>query len=639
MNKPRRVWWMLAALGVALMGALAACKPLAEPLPSAAPPAPSLWNVYDPRDAAQAELVIADGDSLAIDPQWAVQSIEYVYKWWGLAKPVFDHQLISREGDEFRKDGQSIKAEDVAAFLASIKHLYPVQLSVGGYAWTDDYPSWSIEITGVDGRRVLLTSSSTGNAGDAPWNVLFNGRQYAQYDGSLAEPLGKLFASQRGQPAAIYYPGGLMPDAVMYSISSWPRQLAFGFNGLLPIADGFRYRPNVVSGTLEGLIEGRSSIGGYGHMVIGTIDRLRHVTLTGPETVDCAITPIDSSDPSAALWKFSCPLPTMKPDAAYRFGISIEFGTDQGDTLTTTGELFGRWSEAPDVLLMPPPAEIGAALATNATASDLLSDHILAYALYQSVISTTGPFSGTQTGEVILLGQAAVDGHTVRYTVGTPFTVQDGQLTEWTLSRAALQQLVQDVGRQPLTQRIFAAVPTATLNLWYAETVAQAERRSINYQSRPYQIELGACGELRATKVPTTGQPLRAFGFNADWAFGQADFVLIDGQALVNDLDLMPNRDDRGGVLPLLMPAELQTGDAPPFERVWLQSASYNDRRPMLTLWVPKQTSAEAQARYDAIAAALPVTVDKSYDTLWEAAGLTFVVTGDGRLAVQACGK
>ncbi len=64
-----------------------------------------------------------------------------------------------------------------------------------------------------------------------------------------------------------------------------------------------------------------------------------------------------------------------------------------------------------------------------------------------------------------------------------------------------------------------------------------------------------------------------------------------------------------------------------------------NDRRPMLTLWVPEQASAEAQARYDAIAAALPVTVDKSYDTLWEAAGLTFVVTGDGRLAVQACGK
>ncbi len=88
MNKPRRVWWKLAALGAVLIGALAACKPLAEPLPSAAPPAPSLWNVYDPRDAAQAELVIADGDSLAIDPQWPVQSIEYVYKWWGLAKPT-----------------------------------------------------------------------------------------------------------------------------------------------------------------------------------------------------------------------------------------------------------------------------------------------------------------------------------------------------------------------------------------------------------------------------------------------------------------------------------------------------------------------------------------------------------------------
>jgi hypothetical protein len=639
MNEVLRGGWKLAVLCAVLLGGAAACKPLAEPLPSDAPATPSLWNAYDPRDAALAELVIADGDSLAIDPKWPVQSIEYVYKWWGLAKPIFDHQLIRREGGEFRKDDQSIKAEDVAAFLASIKHLYPVQLSVGGNAWTDDYPSWSIEITGEDGRRVLLTSSSTGNAGDGPWNVLFNGRQYAQYDGSLAEPLGQLFQSQRGQPAALFYPGGRVPDAVTYSVTGRPGQLVYGFNGLLPIADGFRYRTNVVSGTLEGLIEGRGSIGGYGHMVIGTIDRLHHVTLTGPETVDCAITPIDTPDPSGALWEFSCPLPAMKPGTAYRFAISIEFGTDQGDTLTTTGELFGRWGEIADVLLTPPPAEIGAALAADATASDLLRDHILAYTLYQSVISTTGPYSGTQTGEVILLGQAAVGGQTVRYTVGTPFAVQDGQLTEWTLTRAALQQLVQDVGRQPLAQRIFTAVPTATLNLWYAEAVIPAQRSLINYQPRPYQLEIGACGEIRATRVPTTGQPLRAFGFNADWAFGQADFVLIDGQALVNDLDLMPNRDDRGGVLSLLMPAELQTGDTPPFERVWLQSASYNTGRPRLTLWVPEQASVEAQARYDAIAAALPVTVDKSYDTLWETAGLTFVVTGDGQLAVQACSK
>ena len=46
---------------------------------------------------------------------------------------------------------------------------------------------------GTDGRRVVLQSSDRSDPDLAPWNVIYNGHIYAQFDGRLADPLKELF--------------------------------------------------------------------------------------------------------------------------------------------------------------------------------------------------------------------------------------------------------------------------------------------------------------------------------------------------------------------------------------------------------------------------------------------------------------
>jgi hypothetical protein len=641
MNALRKsiIWLVLAAI------ALAACKPESPSAQKAgAPPIdPSTltaWSFYDGHDPQQPEIILAEGDSYALKSDWQVQSIEYIYKWWGLGEPIFDHQLIERKGDQFYNGAEAVDGSLVQSFLQSIAQLYPTQMLVGGNAWTDDYPTWSIELVGSEGQHLLLWSNSTGNRGSGPWNVVYNSRLYAQYDGSLGEPLGKLFRSRAGEPAASFFPGGREPGTVVFSTEGWPAQMIYGFDGLLPIADGFHYGVNVISGTLEGYIEGRSSIGGYGHIVIGTVTGLKEVQLTLPDQsrLACKIDPIKTTDPSGAVWKFSCAPGNVKQGEAYRYGITIGLSTDQGSEFITRGELFGRWDKKPDGLLVPASFEAQQALSANEVARDLLSDHALAMTLYAASIDPSGPLSGTLTGEAVFVGQSKLNDQIIRYTIGTPFTIQNGQLTQWNLGRSVLDKFLDDVTSQSLTQRVLKAMPNTTINLWYAEEGQTAQVPAmIGGGPARYAVDVAACGSIQARTLPQTNEPLRAFGFNSSWAFYQADFVLVDGKSVVNDLDLFPNRDDREGVLPLLIPDELNTGDQLSFDRIWLSSGFMNSGQMRLTLWIPDGASAADRATYDRLAASLPVAVDKQYNTLWEATGLTFAVTDDGKLKATAC--
>jgi hypothetical protein len=68
-----------------------------------------------------------------------------------------------------------------------------------------------------------------------------------------------------------------------------------------------------------------------------------------------------------------------------------------------------------------------------------------------------------------------------------------------------------------------------------------------------------------------------------------------------------------------------------------MESNTYGDKPPVLTLWIPENADAASRAAYDHIAASLPVPVDKKDDTWWEAEGMTFVVQADGGLSLMAC--
>jgi hypothetical protein len=152
-----------------------------------------------------------------------------------------------------------------------------------------------------------------------------------------------------------------------------------------------------------------------------------------------------------------------------------------------------------------------------------------------------------------------------------------------------------------------------------------------------YVLDIVAChGVPGVGRYPSQDKPLRAFGYDSSWEFWMADFVLVDGQAVVVDLDLWPAQGWREQLMPVLMPMALDTGDSHPFRRVWM-SRTPSSGPAQLTLWVPEDATQAELEVYDRLASALPVTINKEYETWWEAKGLTFAVMPDGSLEVVRC--
>lgn len=622
----------------------AAVKPQAKSSPTATPTppavaviptrqgaatsqAPGAWTFFDPRDPSLPDLILPGADGYHLDPTWEVARVDYLYKWWGMGLPAFDYQYVEYQDGGYRRGADLVKARSVSALLEAVSHLHPSQFLLSDYGHWDDYPSWAVEIVGLDGQRVLLFSDNINNPGSGPWNVLHNGRLYAQYDGSLARPIADLFPCSRRSPTAGE------ADQVSFHTKGWPSQLRDGFGGLLPIAEGFRYWADPESGQIHGYIEGRSSIG---YMTIGSVTKLNYVEIevAGGRAVTCTFEAVPVADPvtvtstRGAAWTFTCSPGDAVPGARYRYPIRAELETDDGEVLRTEGELWGAWDPVPGTPLLPPAEEMQAVLAGHEPAVDLLTDHVLVWATYDSAtVNFSDVQSGTMTGEITLLGQTEFDQRPLRYTIGFPFAVQDSRMTRWDLTRPALLGMLQDILPLALTRRVVETDPTAVLNLWYAEAEPD----------RPYEVKIGSCADNPGRTFPQKGEPLRAFAFNHNWGFWQVDFVLMDGKPVVADLDLWPNADDRGGLLSILIPPQLDTGPHTPFERIWIDSFPYSGSHPRLTLWIPENADAASMEAYRRIAASLPVHVSQEYDTLWEAEGLTFVVTDDGTLDVVAC--
>ena len=164
-------------------------SPQPSPIPTDAPtatpgPGPA-WNLRDLGDSSRPALLTSAADGYALDPSWSVQQVEYVFKWWGLAKPIFDYQRLELSGGAYTAMTRTVPAKAVQALVQAINHLTPMPVMVEGLSHTDDYPSRAVELTGTDGQRILLLSGSTANPNAAPWNVLYNGKLYAQLDGGI----------------------------------------------------------------------------------------------------------------------------------------------------------------------------------------------------------------------------------------------------------------------------------------------------------------------------------------------------------------------------------------------------------------------------------------------------------------------
>lgn len=154
---------------------------LAEAVPNSAPVRIGInqegkaWYFQEAPPLPANSILIEETDGFALDPTWEIATIEYDYDWGGLGfYRDRANQRIIRNGDTFLRDEQPIAKADIENFILSISGFHPSQYYSAGTAWTDDYPSHAILVVGTDGQQLVIRSSSTGNPGDGPWNLIYN---------------------------------------------------------------------------------------------------------------------------------------------------------------------------------------------------------------------------------------------------------------------------------------------------------------------------------------------------------------------------------------------------------------------------------------------------------------------------------
>jgi hypothetical protein len=604
------------------------------------------WSFVAPVDSTVQDLVEGSSaeSSLEIKADWDVQSVEYMDSWWGLGNPADANQVLTRENNGYKLGGKDVSADLVKRLVLTLSHLYPSQMLMSYHSHTDDYPSWTIELTGTDGQQILLFAQSTGNPGYGPWTVLYDGRLYAQYDGRIASAVGAIFGGRlatgrQGPEVATSSTGDAAgePNIIQFSTSGLPNQLVYGFTGLLPISNGFSYNANLESSEIEGRIQGSSRIGS---MQQGEINKLNSVKLTtGDNTTACTTTllPVGDSFTPVTAWSFKCPVPKANAGDSYHYSIAANLGSTDGSQVDVTGTLWGKWTTEgePQYTLLPPPDEIKAALAKNTKAQDLLADHLLAASDYTAKLPAGAPLQGTRNGEAILFGQTLVNGKAVRYTIGTQFIIQDGALTYWDLDRDQLNKMLQKIMVQPLTTRILAANASAVVNLWYANGTPEKED-TFDSHAEAYNVQVNPCGSVPGGEAPVAGSPFIAVGYNTNPYFSQAPFVLLGERLVTAHLTIRPGLDAVGTAL---LPSALDTGSSKPFAAINLDIAPYSGGGPTLHILEASDASDAEKAVYDGLIKALGVKTTAPDTGNVDARNVTLAIDGSGELQVMPCDK
>jgi len=54
------------------------------------------WGTFDPFDPTAPALIEKSDQGFRLTGSWQVDTIEYVYGWWGLGEPGNDHQTIQK---------------------------------------------------------------------------------------------------------------------------------------------------------------------------------------------------------------------------------------------------------------------------------------------------------------------------------------------------------------------------------------------------------------------------------------------------------------------------------------------------------------------------------------------------------------
>lgn len=513
------------------------------------------------------KLIVPDGDAFRLIDDYKIQSIELSYQWWGLGDPVFNYQRIQKSGNVYKLAGFVVPDEKINSLIESMKSLHSVPLALSSTTHTDDYPIWSIEITGEDGSRILLDSTSNAPL-YAPWNIIYNGNIYAQYDGAIATALAELFTVEEGQPMAAFFPGGSEEGKMFVNSNGLPDQLNYGFLGLLPLHTAFNYWTDASVGEIAGVVDGRSSIGGFGNMIIGSITKLEKIVVqkAGGDKVNCPVEKLDNEyDPSAVQWSFVCSVERPGVSGPYQYSIKVSFGTDKGERIISEGILFGDWNRG---ILIPQatfPPEIQNALAEYEPYTELRKSHeILLLGFDAEVDPVKGRLDDAVNADIVLLGQLRIEGRIIPYSLTTSIGIENGKVVRWDVDSRELQTLLTDVLQQPLAKNILNNDKDTILNLYYYESSkgAGVEYSEGSTFSGRNSTKVTSCEGIPGRKdLPDEDTAMRGFSFNGRWN-SNPQFVLLDDTIRV----LFFRYSDSYPLMTALVPEQLKLNGRPTLE-------------------------------------------------------------------------
>lgn len=599
---------------------------------------PVLWDIYDPRTESIAPMMEDGGGAFRLDPGFEIARAEFVYQWWGMGDPNLINHVIELQDGQYLKDGETvIAASEMAALAQSLGGMVPTQGYLGSTAHTDDYPSWDIEIVGTDGTHILLNSSANSNDARVPWNMLVNGRFYAQYDGRVARPLSRLF-DERLEPDLSLNTDwdGNQLTSIPVDGMYWPAQFSMGFMGLLPISGSFGYYADAEESAIVGYVQGRNIIGFSGLIRQGTVTDLDSIQLTAEGgTIDCTFEFVESDVEYDAAWEFTCPVDGVSAGDLYEYGIAVELATEEGDPVLTEGVLTGTWGAQRDMLLTSGPEPLMSLLRADERAASLLENHLLVFTEYGGSLELGQPVADSFSGTVTFLGQTGVTGRSVRYSLTLPYMVEDGALTYWAAGTDEINAMLVTILSEPVTWHVLNSKPDAVLNLWYSEYDEAMIDEGDLYIPGGMTASTDVCpGD--GVSLPSEGVPLRGFAFDENFDYFRPMFLINEDDEVIPS-SLVFRFWEEDPLIDVLLPELFKPEAREGLESIVMENGgSWNN----FEVNVDWEISEEEYYALKDWAESLPFEMDYEYETIWKSADtLGYVLNDFGEIEFKVCGS
>ncbi|MFK7801445.1 MAG: hypothetical protein AB8G95_07440 [Anaerolineae bacterium] len=590
-----------------------------------------LTGLFSCQPNADLEILLQDDNSFYLNPAWQIATIDYEFQDRLYRRSQTERKFLNYANFKYSLDDQNIDSALVAELQSSIKELYQTQTILASYYLPHAIPAWELVITGVDGQTIQLI---TKNMQQGPWNFVIDGQLYAQFNGELGQKIWALF----GEEPPIYSP---VTEANKLFFSTYPRPEEIGelfFDGLEPMAERFSYQLDRSQKKFVGMLESESQ----SESRILDLLEVSYLNYDGNE-INCEIVEKSNLFRRELLWEFDCPATGLRVNDRYRFPLTIVYQTAEHESVQASGLLWGEWSMQ-QFKKLPVPEFLRLPINDHQEARRLISDQTLYSVWFKAEVDPTRPLAGRMVGQIYLAGTVQIGQSQIPYTIGTPYSIEDGQFRNWALTKQFLDDSLNQIANLPISQKLVQDEPNLILRLRYSDVVDFPEfELPYGYEMGPFNmtLSLASCGTESAITLPGE-KPLIDFTFYKHPHFRELSFALIDGEPHVKYLNLYPSKNEKFE-LSSLLPQNIFDYDVH-FESITVDAYSHvwdpdrTDRYVRrIRLELPENVSADELAIYREIASSFPVPIDTTSVKQWTAENVMFDLADDGNLVLRSC--